>query len=153
MICETMYMPVSVLYALFAGTSLVSGMTLFVLFSLYRELRKGPGQLILGQCFAQILLDCHWFTYFFCPVPLTLCKVLGGVSFFAYSLAFAYAVMVCWVVSKHFYEPYIPNTYNCMYHGVCVFSAGVITLIVGTTDGLGPSVMGTCFTRSGRSGE
>lgn len=151
--CEHMSSLVHVLYLVFASASFLSGVSMIVLFSLYRELRKGPGHLILGQCFAQILLDGHWFTYYFCPISHTPCIVLGAMSFFAYSLAFAYAVMVCWVVSKHFYEPYIPNTYSYIYHGVCIFAASGMTLIVGVTKSLGPSVMGTCFTKPGSLGE
>lgn len=147
-----MPMPVQVLYGLFAGTSFLSGLALAVLFLLYRELRKGPGNLILGQCFAQMILDIHWFTYFMCPEG-PLCEVLGGVFFFAYSLAFAYAVMVCWVVSKHFYEPYLPLTYSLTYHAICIAAAVLLTVIAGAISGLGPSVMGTCFTLKHSNGE
>lgn len=145
-------MPVLILYGVFAVTSFISGLVLLTLFILYRELRKGPGQLILGQCFAQILLDGHWLTYFFC-LEDTLCSAVGGISFFAYSLAFSYAVMVCWVVSKHFYEPYIPQTYNNLYHGVCIISASIITLPMGLFQEFGESMMGTCFTKQGNNGE
>ena len=145
-------MPVLILYGVFAVTSFFSGLALLTLFTLYRELRKGPGQLILGQCLAQILLDGHWLTYFFCWEG-TLCQVAGGISFFAYSLAFSYAVMVCWVVSKHFYEPYIPQNYNNLYHCVCITSASIIAVLTGLFGHYGPSMMGTCFTKQGKNGE
>lgn len=143
---------ISVFYGIFAGLSFAAGCTLFFLFCKYRELRKGPGQLILAQCLAQVLLDFHWFTYFIHPKGETemFCQVLGGVSFFAYVWAFMYAVVVCWVVSKHFYEAYIPQNYNNYYHAICFIVAALTSMIVGLSGpdvhpSYGTSIMGTCF--------
>lgn len=143
---------VEVFYGLFAGISFFSGLTITVLFILYRELRKGPGSLILGQSIAQMILDFHWFTYFVCFHDKA-CEALGGIAFFAYSLAFAYAVMVCWVVSKHFYDNYIPVMYSATYHAICIGAASIPTAIAGSIGHFGKSVMNTCFTKPKTSAE
>lgn len=143
---DSMPVAVEVFYGLFAGLSFLSGLAITVLFILYRELRKGPGSLILGQSIAQMILDFHWFTYFVHFHDQS-CKALGGIAFFAYSLAFAYAVLVCWVVSKHFYDHYIPVMYSVAYHALCIGAAGIATAIAGIIHEFGTSVMGTCFTK------
>ena len=143
---------VEVFYGLFAGLSFLSGLAITVLFTLYRELRKGPGSLILGQSVAQMILDFHWFTYFI-EFHTPSCRALGGIAFFAYSLAFAYAVLVCWVVFKHFYDHYIPVIYTAVYHTICIGAAGIATAIAGSIGDFGKSIMDTCFTEPATKAE
>ena len=130
-----------------AGLSGFSGFCFILLCLCIPRLREGPGELILGQCIAQTLLDLHWFTikeiWPHGDSDLS-CEVVGSVVYAAYVSANGYTAAICLSISQHFESGRYPS--NRLYHSVVISLALGVTAVVSISGCLGgASSLGTCF--------
>ena len=132
--------PLDPLYLAFAMLSFLSGLLFSALFLALRELRKGPGSIVLGQCFAQMILDLHWLTMdsIYRHDNSAGCRGLGFVGVFAYVLAFNYAVAM-----KHL----------LLYHSFSLSTAFIISFVFYMFDYTGTSTISTCFIKKRSNAE
>jgi len=80
------------------------------------QLREGPGQLILAQTQAQIIVDLHWLILYDDDLraSTSTCKALTLVAYVGFTVSCAYAAAICVAVSVHFDRPKYPNLWR--YH-------------------------------------
>jgi len=132
------------------GISLLLDLYFAFLFLRIAELREGPGQLILAQTQAQIILDLHWLTLndVWSDKNSTTCQIVG---FFIYSgcvLACAYSAAICVAVSQYFEKDKYPSLWR--YHAAVLCLSLGLCVIMACTGGLGKSAFGDCSLRDGR---
>lgn len=127
-----------------ASLSFLSGLCFLILFLLIRPLREGPGQLILGQCLAQVVLDLHWFSInevWRHEKGNSACETVGFFSYCGFVMACVYSAAICIAVSKHFEYMYFPS--NRFYHVVAISLSISLALVLAGTQGVGSSTLGT----------
>lgn len=131
------------------GISLLLDLCFAYLFLKTTELREGPGQLILAQTQAQVILDLHWLTLdvvWSDPHP-TACQI---VAFFIYSgfvVSCAYSAAICVAVSQHFEKKEYPSLW--VYHVIVLALSLGLCVIMAVTHGLGDSAFKDCSLRKG----
>lgn len=144
-------------YYLLAPISLLSGLILLVLFALVREMRLQRGWLVLWLSFAQSLLDLHWLStsHFFSHSQYSvLCKVIGTVGLYSLLLAYNYTAALSYVIIVYLRRPLRSEESSSWgLHAACHGLAAAGALATLGTDGIGTSIMTTCFIASRSSAE
>ena len=93
------------------------------------QLRKGPGQLILAQTQAQIIVDLARFFLFGFEISNKVCFFLSIVSNYMFTVSCTYVAAICVAVSLHFDQPKYPNLWR--YHTVVLgFSCIYLSLFI-----------------------
>lgn len=130
------------------GISLLSDLCFAFLFLKIEELREGPGQLILAQTQAQIILDLHWLSLAVVWSPdYTACQVVAFFSHCGFVVACAYAAAICVAVSQHFDKRNYPSLWR--YHVTVISLSLVLCAIMEATRGFGESAFTDCSLRKG----
>lgn len=123
--------------------SLLADICFTVFFLRIRKLREGPGQLILAQTQAQILLDLHWLTLntVWQDKGETSCAVAGFFTMSGYMLSCAYSSsIIIYSATAHF--PTSPRLW--LYHTVVISVSECICILMAVGGGLGKSAVYTC---------
>lgn len=133
-----------------ACVSFGAGVGFILLFLCIRQLREGPGQLILGQCIAQSVLDLHWLSlqaiWPHKQGDLS-CQIVGFFSYTGFVLTCSYSACIGIAVSRHFDRRKYPS--NLRYH-ICVISLSLtLGVVLSVSHGVGSSALSTCFIHKG----
>lgn len=131
------------------GISLLSDLCFAFLFLKIAELREGPGQLILAQTQAQIILDLHWLTQDVVwkdPNPLA-CQIVAFFTYIGFVAACAYTAAICVAVSLHFDKQIYPSLWR--YHVAVLATSIALCVIMACTHGLGRSAFNDCSLSKG----
>lgn len=108
------------------GVVLLADICFAVLFLKTPKLREGPGQLILAQTQAQIIVDLHWLLMILPRNETIACSVLAAVGYVGFNASCIYTSAICVAVSVHFNAEKYPSMWR--YHAVvlilsvCFFS-------------------------------
>ena len=132
------------------GISLLSDLCFAFLFFKIAELREGPGQLILAQTQAQIILDLHWLSLSIVwkHPPSTACQIVAFFSHSGFIIACAYSAAICVAVSQHFEKDKYPSLWR--YHAVVLSLSLGLCVLMACTGGLGKSAFNDCTLRKGQ---
>lgn len=131
------------------GVSLLFDLCFAFLFLITAELREGPGQLILAQTQAQIILDLHWLTLnvVWGNPNSTACQVIAFFTYSGFVSSCAYAAAITIAVSQHFDKQHYPSLWR--YHVAVLSISLALCVIMALTQGLGMSAFGDCTQRKG----
>ena len=142
-------------YTVFAPISTLSGLLFLCVFLYYPHLRKPPNILIIWQTIAQTIFDLHWFSALFRSDlhgdSFAVCIIIGAVSVYAYFLAFMYTMCMSWVLVRCWMNPIKLSEMrrtSWKHHLVCHSLSLLIVVPMLAHEGLGKSVMTTCFIRT-----
>ena len=94
------------------------------------RLREGPGQLVLAQTQAQIIVDLHWLIFYYDGLKdsTTTCKALTSVAYLGFTVSCTYAAAICVAVSLHFDRPKCPNLWR--YHMAVIAISLSLSLVM-----------------------
>ena len=95
---------------------IVADICFALLFLKTTKLREGPGQFILIQTQAQIIVDLHWLLLYIEKIQIsnTACTALALVAYLGFTISCTYAAAICVAVSLHCDRPKYPNLWR--YH-------------------------------------
>lgn len=114
------------------------------------ELRKSPGQLILAQTQAQIILNLLWLLVLcvWLGKDSTLCYVLDALCSFFFILACCYMAVICLAMGQD--REVLLVSWLRRYHIAALVSAACISLVMGLIGGLQASIFPyDCLEHSG----
>ena len=103
------------------------------LFLKFTRLREGPGQLIMAQTQAQIIVDLHWLLILSVEISDQACFFLSLVANYMLFVSCTYTAAICVAVSLHFDQPKYPNLwrynsvvlgFSCIYLILAIFLSG-----------------------------
>lgn len=139
---------ISSLFAIVA-LSLVSDLGFAFLFLKTASLRSGPGQLILTQSQAQILLDLHWLSFkaVWKRKSEPGCQIVAFFTYAGFVTSCAYAAVICVAVRK--YGEVLNYLSLGRYHATVLTISLAICVVLAIVGGFGPSTFGDCSLRTG----